>query len=336
MASPTSPPTRLTRLVRAVDTSRPMRALIRYLLMRGNLSAGGVTISALVSLTAALTILVNGFRAVLGQRPGLFEWVVGAINTSFPGLVADGSNDGIIDPESLMLESGLTWSTVVSVLVLLWTATNVMTGLRNSVRSMFGLAGAPIRPVTGKLYDVVGVVLLALALGLSSAMVAGSSDVIRSALEISGLQDTSGLLVRVVSVVIAGAVDTLVFLLLFRVAAKVRIPRRDRWAGAVLGAVGWGLLRLAGTGLIALWENPLLASFAVLVTLIVWINLAIRWCLYVAAWSANPPHTSLPVPPHEVHARETPNYVTLSAPHTLEWAHHEVTGTLIPEGSETT
>ena len=136
--------------------------------------------------------------------------------------------------------------------------------------------------------------------------------------------------------VVAGVVDMLVFLLLFRVAAKVRIPQRDRWAAALLGAVGWGLLRLAGTSLIARWDNPLLASFAVLFTLIIWINLAVRWCLYVAAWSANPPQTHLPVPPREVHAGETPNYVTLSAPHTLSWPHHEVTGTLIPEGNETT
>ena len=52
--------------------------------------------------------------------------------------------------------------------------------------------------------------------------------------------------------------------------------------------------------------------------------------LFTAAWTANPPHTNLPVVPTEVHARETPNYVTQTAPHTLAWPHHEVTGTLIP------
>ena len=83
-----------------------------------------------------------------GERPGLFKWVVGAINSSFPGLVADGSNDGIIDPESLMLESGLTWSTVVSVFVLLWTATNVMTGLEPAARPGQGNAG-PQNPMMG-------------------------------------------------------------------------------------------------------------------------------------------------------------------------------------------
>lgn len=334
MATPTSPPGWLTRVVRAVDTSRPVRAGVRYLLVRGNLSAGGVTISALVSLVALVTILVNGFRAFLGQRPALFDWVLNTINGTFPGLIADGTNDGIIDPESLVLDSTLNWGTVISVPILLWTATNVMTGLRNSIRSMFGLTGAPIRPLVGKLYDVLGIGLLAVGITFSAVLVAGTSDAVRSTLETTGLEESAGVLTRVASVLAAGLVDAVIFLLLFRYAAKVRVPLRDRFLGALLGAVGWGALRLLGASLIAMWNNPLLASFAVLMTLIVWINLAVRWCLYVAAWTANPPHTKLPVAPHEVHARETPNYVTVSAPHTLDWPHHEVTGTLIPDESE--
>lgn len=321
----------IARLARAVDTSRPMRGFVRYLLVRGNLSAGGITVSALVSLVAALTILVNGFRAVLGQRPGLFDWVLRTINSSFPGLVADGTHDGVLDPESLLLDGTLTWGTLVSIPVLIWTATSVMTGLRNSIRSMFGLQGAPLRPVQGKLYDVIGILLLTAALGLSSALVAGTAGAVSTGLERVGLGGESGPLVKVASVLAAGVVDALTFWLLFRYAAKVRIPWRDQVAGAILGAVGWGALRLAGSGLIARWDNPLLASFAVLVTLIIWINLAVRWCLYVAAWTANPPHTRLPVAPREVHARETPNYVTMSVPRTLAWPHHDVLGTLIPE-----
>lgn len=337
MATPTRPPPTpgpLVRMARGVDRSRPWRAAIRYLLMRGNLSAGGVTISALVSLTAVTTILVNGFRALLGRRPGLFEWVVDAVNTFFPGLIDDGTNDGLLDPDTMLLDSGLNWGTVVAVPVLLWTATNVMTGLRNAIRSMFGLTGAPLRPLVGKLWDAVGILLLGVAVILSAALVAGSGILVAELLAEAGLRDAGGILVNLAVVLVAGLVDMAVFLLLFRVAAKVRIPWPDRWRGALLGAVGWGVLRLLGTSLISQWDNPLLTSFAVLFTLIAWINLAIRWCLYVAAWTANPPQTSLPVAPHEVHAAETPNYVTLSVPHTLDWPHHEVTGTLIPDDTQ--
>lgn len=321
------------RAVHRVDTSRVVRAFVRYLLVRGNLSAGGVTISALVSLTAAVTILTNGFRATLGRQPELFDRVIQAINTAFPGLINDGSNGGIIDPERLVLERSLTLATLISIPVLLWTATNVMTGLRNSIRSMFGLTGAPLRPFRGKGWDVVGIVLLSLAVLLSSALLSGSAVMARAVLgELEVSTGTSGFFIRLAAVLAAFVVDAVVFYLLFRVTAKVRMPSPDWWKGALLGAAGWGVLRLAGTQVIGAWENPLFASFAVLATLIVWINLGLRWVMFTAAWTANPPHTNLPVVPTEVHARETPNYVTQTAPHTLAWPHHEVTGTLIPHG----
>ncbi|WP_083518797.1 YihY/virulence factor BrkB family protein [Serinicoccus chungangensis] len=319
------------RAIHRVDTSRPVRAFVRYLLVRGNLSAGGVTISALVSLIALMTIGVNGFRAVLGRQPELFDRVVRAINTAFPGLVDDGSNGGIVDPDLLVLERSLTLATLVSIPVLLWTATNVMTGLRNSIRSMFGLTGAPMRPFRGKGWDAVGILLLSLAVLLSSALLSGSNVLARAVLgELEVSRGTSGLLIRLAAVVAAFIVDAVVFYLLFRVTAKVRMPSPDWWKGALLGAAGWGLLRLAGTQVIGAWDNPVFASFAVLVTLIVWINLGLRWVMFTAAWTANPPHTNLPVVPTEVHARETPNYVTQTVPYTLDWPHHEVTGTLIP------
>lgn len=330
MATPTTRPGRVRRLTRGVQRSRPVRAVVRYLLVRGSLSAGGVTISALVSLVALVTIATTVLRSALSGRPELFEWVVESVNTVLPGLVDDGVNDGLLDPANLALPTSFTWASVISIPVLLWAATNVMTGLRNSIRSMFGLTGAPIRPLVGKLYDVVGILLLGTAVLLSSALVAGTSGAVRAVLGLFEMEGT-GPWARVAAVLTAAAVDALVFVVLFRVAAKVRVPLRDRVQGALLGAVGWGVLRLVGTTVIGLWNNPLLASFAVLVTLLVWINLAVRWALYVAAWTANPPYTRLPVPPHEVHAQETPNYVTASAPHTLRWPHHEVTGTLMPD-----
>ncbi|ANS77763.1 putative integral membrane protein [Serinicoccus hydrothermalis] len=318
--------------IHRVDTSRPVRAFVRYLLVRGNLSAGGVTISALVSLVALVTILTNGFRVVLGRQPELFDRVVMAINTAFPGLVDDGVNGGIIDPDRLLLERSLTFATIISVPVLVWTATNVLTGLRNSIRSMFGLTGAPMRPIRGKLWDGAGVLMLATAVLVSSLLLSATTGAAHLALDAVGASgDTTRFLLRSAAVLAAFVVDAITFYVLFRVAAKVRIPSPDWWKGALLGAAGWGLLRLAGTSLIGRWDNPIIASFAVLATLIIWLNLGLRWCLYTAAWTANPPHTNLPVEPRAVHDRETPNYVTQTVPETLDWPHHEVTGTLIPD-----
>ena len=68
-------------------------------------------------------------------------------------------------------------------------------------------------------------------------------------------------------------------------------PRRDLLIGAAVAATGMGVVRLAGTSLVAgsVDRNPLLASFAAIVVLLLWINLIARIVLLAAAWTADPP-----------------------------------------------
>ncbi len=308
-----------------------MRAVQRYLAAHGNVYAGGVTLSALISLVAAATLGVTAFRVLLGRRPDLFARVADAVNATFPGLLAVDGQEGVLAASDLVVDGGLTIATVVSVPVLLWTSTSAMTYLRLSLRAMFGLAAAPLHPVLAKLWDLVGIVLLGGSVLLTAALSSAATSATRFVLELAHVHDDRGIALRVVALLAALLVDALTIGLLVRVAAKVRVPWSQRWRGALLGAVGWGVLRVAGTSLIAAWDNPLVASFAGLVTLIVWINLAVRWCLLTAAWTADPPSPREP-DQEEVHAREIPNYVTLTAPHTLDWPHHPVTGALGTEG----
>lgn len=318
-------------LFHAVRRPRVVRAGMRYAVGWGALLANGVTFTALVSLTAALTILVNTSRAFLSGRPELFDAVIATVNDVLPGVIDDGTNDGLIPPETLLLGSGSTLATVVSAVVVVWTALTVMTGLRRAIRQMFGLGGAPLRFVRGKAVDLLGFVLLGAGILLSSALVSGVTFLGESVIEWLGLTGTfSTALLGIGVVLFVVVLDALIVLLLFRVIARVRIPRRDLLLGLALGAIGLGLLRLGGTSLVGVSDNPVLASLAVVGTLLLWINLALRWLLFVAAWTANPPPAHVPVQPGTVSAREVPNYVTLSAPHTLDWPHHQVTGALVP------
>ena len=80
-------------------------------------------------------------------------------------------------------------------------------------------------------------------------------------------------------------------MLVVEVLAAVHPPRRDLVSGAVIAAVGMGVLRLLGTSVVAgsAGRNALLASFTVLITLLLWINLLARIMLLAAAWTADPP-----------------------------------------------
>lgn len=309
-----------------------MRAGLRYVLTNGPSLSGGVTFSAILSLTAALTILVNAARALIRDDEMLFDALLQLINQVLPGVFEVGGQPGILDPEALMLQPGFNWTTFISTVVLVWSAAMVMTGLRKSMRIVFGLAGAPLGLLRGKLTDLLGFAALGSSVLVSTALATGVAVGGRNLLLWLGIESpVTAVLLAVLAIALTAALDALVVVMLLRLTARVRIPRRDRYHAMVLGAIVFGLLRLAGTSVIGLADNFLLASVAAVATLVLWVNLAVRALLMICAWTANPPGADVPVDPITVHARATPNYVTLSAPHTLEWSHHPVTGTLIPE-----
>ncbi len=311
---------------------RLVRAALRYLITNGPSLSGGVTFSAILSLTAALTILINGARAVIRDDEVAFDTLLQLINQVLPGVFEVGAQTGILDPEALMLPPGFNWATFISVVVLLWSAAMVMTGLRKSMRIVFGLAGAPLHFLYGKLMDLLGFLALGVSVLVSAALVSSVTVGGRRLLVWLGIDNLpTAVALAVVAFLMAAVLDALVVLLLLRLTARVRVPRRDRLHAMVLGAVVFGLLRVAGTSVIGLMDNLLVASVAAVATLVLWVNLAVRALLMISAWTANPPGADVPVHPTTVHASQTPNYVTLSAPHTLQWGHHPVTGTLLPE-----
>ncbi|GMA41417.1 YhjD/YihY/BrkB family envelope integrity protein [Mobilicoccus caccae] len=129
----------LGALWRRTLEARIARAGMRYHFGRGGLFSGGVTWSALLSMTAVVTILVNAGRTFLGQNPSLLDDARAAVNSVIPGLIDDGSGQGVIDPTSLIVDSYWNPVTFISMVVAFWAALSVMTGLRRAVRAMFGL-----------------------------------------------------------------------------------------------------------------------------------------------------------------------------------------------------
>jgi membrane protein len=61
-------------------------------------------------------------------------------------------------------------------------------------------------------------------------------------------------------------------------------------SAAVLGALGFELLKVAGAFLIVrTTQNPVYAAFGVVAGLLIWINLVSQLLMYVAAWGATAP-----------------------------------------------
>lgn len=272
------------------QATRVARANARFGAAGGGLLTGGLAYTALFSVFAGLTIGFTAFTAVLGRDDDLRATVLQTLDASLPGLVDTGDGDGVLAPDQLVLSTGLGVAGVVAFAVLLWSAISATAALRTAVRKMFDAHDAATL-VAGKVRELVGFVGIALAVLLSAVLgvvVTTAADWLLGAV---GWDEAAGVVLRVMGVLVAFVVDALVFVMVVRVLAAQSPPRRDLLGGAALAGLGLGVVRLLGTSVVAgsVQRNPVLASFAVVVVLLLWINLIARIVLLAAAWTADPP-----------------------------------------------
>ncbi|WP_170982082.1 YihY/virulence factor BrkB family protein [Cellulosimicrobium cellulans] len=297
---------RVDALVERWKDSRPGRATYRYLYARGALLCGGIAYSALFSLFAALTIGYTVFMRVLGGREELMDVVFGEINELVPGLIALDGEPGEIRPDQLLLDSGLSVTSVVAGVVLLFSVVSFMYHLRGAVRTMFGVSDVGQRPVLARARALLGFFLLALFLLVSAVAGIAVTSLGNQILEAIGLSGGPAVLVTGAGLVVSVLLDALVVVVVVRLLAGVRVRRRDLLVGSLTAAVGFGVLRYLGSSFVesSATRNALLASFAVLVTLLLLVNFTARILLAVCAWMANPPRPPDPVPDGARHARD--------------------------------
>jgi membrane protein len=284
------------------QATRAARANARFGAAGGGVLTGGIAYATMFSLFAGLTIGYTVFMAVLGGNDELRSRVLESVNSSLPGLVKTGGEDsaGIIDPDSLTLSRGVGIAGAVAVVVLLVSAISAMAALRTATRAMFAAEGAGGNAVLGKLRELAGFGGMALAVLLSAVLGIATSTAADWLLGLLGLDGSTlaAVVARVVGILVAFVVDAATFLLVVVVLAGIRPPWRDLRQGAVLAGIGLGGVRVLGTSVVAgsVGGNPVLASFAVIVTLLLWLNLVARIVLLAAAWTADPRPEPEPTP----------------------------------------
>ena len=270
--------------------TRAGRANARFGAQGGGVLTGGIAYAALFSVFAALTISWTIFMAVLGGNEALREQVVDAINDAVPGLLTTSTTTGLVDPDSLRLSSGLTVAGAVAFVVLLLSALSATAALRTGVRAMFDEEGGG-NAVLGKLRELGGLAGLAVAILLSAVLTTATASAVGWVLKAVGWGGATSVAIQAVGILVAFVVDAAVFVLIVKVLAGESPPWPDLRGGAVIAGVGMGVVRFLGTSVVAgsATKNPVLASFALVVTLLVWVNLISRIVLLAAAWTANPP-----------------------------------------------
>lgn len=276
----------LTRVVDWFLRLRPVRVIRNYGLNRGPLLAAGLSFHSLFAMFAAtwLGFAVGGL--LIKVDPTLRDGVFQFINRNVPGLIESGAGNGVIDRGELLEARVLGWTGAAASVGLLMTTLGWLASARAAIRTIFQLENPQTHLLMLKLKDLG----LAIGFGLAALISAGLTAVGTQALGLFRPYLTSSgteLAARALGLAVMFLFDATVLASLFRVLAGIRIPFRRLVGGVLLGAASLAVLKiLGGRLLIGASGNPLLASFAVFIGLMVWFNLVSQVILISASWIA--------------------------------------------------
>lgn len=291
-----------------VQCLHPYRAFSHFTNVGGGVLSGGMSYLAIFAVFAALAVGFGAFGFELRSRPDLLKSLVEQINTFVPGLVNYEGSGGAVQIDSLLTRSALSLTTIIASVSLLWVAMSWFTGTRRSIRIIFGLEVKQYRNFwLLKLRDLVLAIAFAVAILMSAGLTVVSSHLFDSIFEWAGwnsnswLLDWAGRTARYLAMLIF---DLLLLLGIHHFLAEVRAPKRRLFFGCLLGAIAFGVLKYLGTSLLGgATRNPLLASFAVMIGLLIWFNLICRALLLTSSWIATGMDRTLGVPDRLLEAR---------------------------------
>lgn len=288
----------LEQLIERVQTlnklwqgTRVARALRRYGLANGPLLCGGITYTAVFSLFAAIALGFTMLVRVLGDNDELKKQVIESVNTAVPGLIATDGQTGILPVDKLVLSTGMNITSIIAIAVLLWTVISAIEAVRTSVRTMFSLPPNGGKQFSDKLRSLASFVCVVLGVLVSSIAGIAANTLGNYIEDWVNLGRFSSLLFAGGSYLISAVFDALVFVMIVRLLAGIKPPSRDLWLGAAISAIGFSVIRYLGTSVVvgSAARNPLFATGAVLITVLVWLYLCARILLTAAAITANPP-----------------------------------------------
>ena len=264
---------------------KPVRALLLYTENRGPMLADSVTYRTLFSVFAGVLLGFSIAGLVLAGNPELLQALIVSVNAAIPGLVGE---EGIIDPSSITIPLSLSLTTALSVIGLVGAAIGAIGSLRVAFRALAENLNDDIFFVWVLLRNLLIAMGIGAAFAASAAITFFANAGISALSEFLGLSEGNPLSVigtRVVSILLVFLLDAAAIAVLFRTLSGVKASWRTLVPGAFYGAIGLTVLQqlsslfVAGAG-----NNPLLASFASLIALLLWFNLSAQVILIAGAY----------------------------------------------------
>lgn len=292
-----------------------VRAGARYTDHHGDHYAAAITFFSILSLVPLLMIAFAVAGYVLFFNPNLLNEIRDAINASLPPNLADTINpiiDQAIAQRNTVAAFGL--------LTALYSGIGWMTNLRDALSEQWAQSPEPPALPKRLLFDLLALLGLGTALVGSFAITGAAGGFAADLLALVGLADQgwAQFLLQLLSLVLGLAANFLVFLWVIARLPRQHTPVRSAVKAAVLGAVGFEILKRVMTiYLTSITNSPSGAVFGSLLGLLVFVNFVSRFILFVTAWAATAQGVEKEAPtPVPAPAVIRPEVVVRSGPNT--------------------
>ncbi|NGN94077.1 YihY/virulence factor BrkB family protein [Nocardioides sp. KC13] len=245
--------------------------------------AGAITYFGFLSTFPILALAFFAVGQIAKVYAGAESDLVEAIDQVLPGLVGDGAGQlKIADIERAAGAVG-----IVGAFGLLYAGLGFIDGLRKALEAVF-MVPEEEQPgfLMAKLRDLAALILLGLIMLVAVAFTGLIRTFSANVLDWIGLDQGFGWLIVALTLVLGLAANTVLFFAMFHLAPQKDTPKGPLWAGALLGAIGFEILKQASTLLLnATQGQPAFQAFGIALILVVWIHYTSMVILYAASYA---------------------------------------------------
>ncbi|MER8116746.1 YihY/virulence factor BrkB family protein [Streptomyces sp. NPDC094031] len=273
-------------LVTWLTATHVWRAYERLDRVKWSRLAAAMTFVSFLALFPLLTVAAAITAATLS--PAQQRNVEHKVAEQFPGVVSQQ-----LDITTLVHNAGTVG--VIAGALLLFTGVGWVGQVRDCLRAVWELADQEQNPLVAKAKDA------GILIGFGGALLVTLAASTLASAAVGRISDQLGLgqhgwgiaLLRVAAFAVAVLADFLVLLYVLTLLPGVEPTRRRLVIAALLGAVGFELLKLLLSGYIqGVAAKSMYGAFGVPVALLLWINFTAKLVLCCAAWTATPSATA--------------------------------------------
>ena len=289
---PISAATEITRKTLALF---PVRVWRHFLQHNGFLLAAGVSYQALFAFFAVIYVAFASVGLWLGGSPEAIDRLIGIINGYIPNLILPEDKASVFTTDQVTaIAASSTGVLAITGLIALgtaiWTAIGFLTYTRRAVRDIFALPYDSRSYLMLKARDLIAAIIFGVALLLGSVISVIGTYAVQLMFSLFGWSTASRWYqfgVTIASIVVSFAVFAATLAALFKFLSGTSLTWRRIWPGALLGGGALTVVQL-GAGLLLRYtpSNPLLATFAIFIGLLLWFRLIGIIILVAASWIA--------------------------------------------------